>query len=47
MINVAAGALSCITRLPYGPLYEEDYIKDTAVEAIQEGINVAKAAGVN
>ena len=46
LINVAAGALCGITRLPYGPLYEEDYIKDTAVEAIQEGINVAKAAGV-
>ena len=46
LINVAAGALCGITRLPYGPLYEEDYIKDVAIAAIQEGIQVAKAAGV-
>ena len=46
LINVAAGALCGITRLPYGPLYEEDYIKEVAVAAIQEGIQVAKAAGV-
>ena len=46
LINVAAGALCGITRLPYGPLYEEDYIKDVEVAAIQEGIQVAKAAGV-
>lgn len=46
LINVAAGALCGITRLPYGPLYEEEYIKETAVAAIQEGVDVAKAAGV-
>lgn len=46
LINVAAGALCGITRLPYGPLYEEDYIKDTAAAAVLEGIQVAKAAGV-
>lgn len=46
LINMAAGALCGITRLPYGPLYEEEYIKETAVAAIQEGIDVAKAAGV-
>ena len=46
LINVAAGALCGITRLPYGPLYEEDYIKDVAVAAIHEGIQVAKAACV-
>lgn len=46
LINVAAGALCGITRLPYGPLYEEEYIKETAVAAIQEGIDVSKAAGV-
>lgn len=46
LINVAVGALCGITRLPYGPLYEEEYIKETAVAAIQEGIDVAKAAGV-
>ncbi len=46
LINVAAGALCGITHLPYGPLYEEEYLKDVAVMAIQEGIDVAKAAGV-
>lgn len=46
LINVAAGALCGITRLPYGPLYEEEYIKETAVAAVKEGIDVAKAAGV-
>lgn len=46
LINVAAGAPCGITRLPYGPLYEEEYIKETAVAAIKEGIEVAKAAGV-
>lgn len=46
LINVAAGALCGITRLPYGPLYEEDSIKEVAVAAIREGIAVAKAAGV-
>ena len=46
LINVAAGALSGITRPPYEPLYEEEYIKEVAVDAIQEAINVAKAAGV-
>ena len=46
LINVAAGALCGITRLPYGPLYEEEYIKETAVAAIQEGIDVANVAGV-
>ena len=46
LINVAAGALCGITHLPYGPLYEEEYLKDVAVMAVQEGIDVAKAAGV-
>lgn len=46
LINVAAGALCGITHLPYGPLYEEEYLKGVAVMAIQEGIDVAKAAGV-
>ena len=30
LINVAAGALCGITHLPYGPLYEEEYLKDVA-----------------
>ncbi|MGE1061468.1 ketopantoate reductase family protein [Megasphaera paucivorans] len=46
LINVAAGALCAITRLPYGPLYEEPVIQDCAEAAIAEAISVAKAAGV-
>ncbi|AQR97464.1 MULTISPECIES: ketopantoate reductase family protein [Clostridium] len=46
LINVATGALSGITRLPYGGLYDEPRIKACAVAAVQEGINVAKAVGV-
>ena len=46
LINVATGALSGITRLPYGGLYKVPEIRDCAFEAILEGIVVAKANGV-
>jgi 2-dehydropantoate 2-reductase len=46
LINVATGALSGITRLPYGGLYDIPEIKNCAFEAVQEGIAVAKANGV-
>lgn len=46
LINVATGALCGITRLPYGGLYQVPEIKQTALEAVAEGIAVAKAAGV-
>ncbi|WP_342505145.1 ketopantoate reductase family protein [Sporosarcina sp. FSL K6-2383] len=46
LINVATGALSGITRLPYGGLYNVPEIRDCAFEAILEGIAVAKANGV-
>jgi len=46
LINVATGALSGITRLPYGGLYQVKEVMDCAVEAVSEAIAVAKAMGV-
>ena len=46
LINVATGALSGVTRLPYGPLYRIPEIEATAVAAVQEAMDVARAAGV-
>jgi 2-dehydropantoate 2-reductase len=46
LINVATGALSGITRLPYGELYQVKEIMDCALEAVSEVIAVAKAMGV-
>lgn len=46
LINAATGAVSAITRLPYGGLYNVQDVKDVALEAIAEGIQIAKAKGV-
>lgn len=46
LINVSTGAVSGITRLPYGPLYEIPEIEATAVAAVQEAMDVAAASGV-
>ncbi len=46
LINVATGALSGITRLPYGELYQVTEVKECALEAVSEAIAVAKAMGV-
>ena len=46
LINVATGAVSSITRLPYGPLYQIPEIEATALAAVQEAMNVAAAAGI-
>lgn len=46
LINVAAGAVCGITRLPYGPLYEEELIKEISLEAISECIEIAKKIGI-
>ena len=43
LINVATGALSGITRLPYGGLYSVPELKACALAAVAEAINVAKA----
>jgi 2-dehydropantoate 2-reductase len=46
LINVATGALTGITRLTYGQLYEEPVLKATALAAVVEAMAAAKAAGV-
>jgi 2-dehydropantoate 2-reductase len=46
LINVATGALSGITRLPYGGLYSVPEVRDCALAAVREGIAVANALGV-
>ncbi|KMZ11320.1 2-dehydropantoate 2-reductase [Candidatus Burkholderia humilis] len=46
LINVATGAITGITRLTYGQLYEEPMLKATALAAIEGAMAAAKAAGV-
>jgi len=46
LINVSTGAVSGITRLPYGPLYRIPEIEATAIAAVQEAMDVARASGV-
>lgn len=46
LINVATGALSAITRLPYGPMYERDDLQAVGVSAVREAMEVARASGV-
>lgn len=46
LINVATGALSAITRLPYGPMYARADLQQTAVAAVREAMEVARASGV-
>lgn len=46
LVNVATGALSAITRLPYGELYAVPEIADCARAAVGEAMAVARAAGI-
>ncbi len=46
LVNVATSALCGITRLPYGGLYKMPELRDCALDAVAEGIAVAKASGV-
>ncbi|HSV48316.1 MAG TPA: ketopantoate reductase family protein [Ramlibacter sp.] len=46
LVNVSTGAVSTITRLAYGPLYRIPEIEATAVAAVQEAMDVARANGV-
>ena len=46
LVNVATGALCGITGLTYGGLYKMPELRDCALEAVAEGIAVAKAIGV-
>ena len=47
LINVAAGALSGITGLNFGNLYDLPEVEETAVEAVAEAMKVANALGIN
>jgi 2-dehydropantoate 2-reductase len=46
LINVATGALSAVTRLPYGTLYAVPEVEACGLAAVAEGIAVARASGV-
>lgn len=46
LVNAATGALSAITGLSYGPLYEQADLEATAIALVKEGMAVAQAAGV-
>ncbi|MDO8774806.1 MAG: 2-dehydropantoate 2-reductase [Burkholderiaceae bacterium] len=46
LVNVATGALSGITRLPYGLLYQVPEVEACAVAAVAEAMAVAKACGI-
>ncbi len=43
LVNVATGALSATTRLPYGELYAVPEIASTAIAAVAEAMAVARA----
>lgn len=46
LVNVATGAVSAITRLPYGDLYAVPELERCAVAAVAEAMRVAEASGV-
>ena len=46
LINVATGALSGVTGLPYGGLYAVPEIEACALAAVSEAMAVARAAGI-
>lgn len=47
LVNVATGALSGITRLSYGDLYDVAEVADCARAAVREAMDVANAAGID
>lgn len=46
LINLATGALSAISRLPYGLLYQSPELQACAVAAVSEAMAVARASGI-
>lgn len=46
LINLSTGAVCALSGLPYGWLYQIPEIRETALAAVQEGIDIAHAAGV-
>lgn len=47
LINCATSALTGITGLPYGQLYQVDALRDVGMAAVAEGIAVARACKVD
>jgi 2-dehydropantoate 2-reductase len=47
LVNVATGAISAITGLPYGDLYQIQEIRQTVFRAVDEAIEVADSIGVH
>lgn len=45
-VNIATGALSGITGLPYGDLYQIAEVEATAIAAVNEAMAVSRAAGI-
>ena len=46
LVNAATGALSAITRLPYGHLYDVPEVADCGRAVVAEAMQVAEAAGI-
>jgi 2-dehydropantoate 2-reductase len=46
LVNVATGALSAITKLPYGLLYQVPEVEACAIAAVAEAMAVAQASGI-
>ena len=46
LVNAATGALSAITGLSYGPLYQSPELQATATAAVAEAMAVAHASGI-
>jgi len=46
LINVATGAITGITGLPYGDLYKQPELEACGVAAVAEAMAVAKASGI-
>ena len=46
LINVSTGAISGVTGLTYGPLYDVPACEAAAIAAVEEAMAVARAAGV-
>lgn len=46
LVNVATGAVCAITGLPYEGIYADAGIRETALAAVQEGMDVAAVLGV-
>lgn len=42
LVNVSTGAICATTGLPYGDIYKEPLIREVALMAVQEGIDVAR-----